>query len=88
VAGVIARYQYLVRQVPFFDGGSRDHFALRLQPVVLPALQTDMTAIAIGVVFAAMAIAAHEAHCTCDWRCSRCSSCPRRVLLLRCEVPQ
>jgi len=38
--------------------GSRDHFALRLQAAGLSKVQTDLVAIAAGIVVAAMAVAA------------------------------
>jgi UDP-GlcNAc:undecaprenyl-phosphate/decaprenyl-phosphate GlcNAc-1-phosphate transferase len=41
--------------------GSRDHFALRLQAAGLSKVQTDLVAIAAGIVVAAMAVAADAA---------------------------
>jgi UDP-GlcNAc:undecaprenyl-phosphate GlcNAc-1-phosphate transferase len=41
--------------------GSRDHFALRLQAAGLSKVQTDLVAVAAGIVFAAMAVAAGAA---------------------------
>ena len=71
--------------------GSRDHFALRLQAAGLSALQTDFTAITIGVVLAAMAIAAHEG--ALQMRLALLalfivSALVAGRLLLRWEVPQ